>query len=47
VQTYAVGLVNDHYNDFGPTLALEKLGEILGVMISQALAAAATPSPPT
>ena len=35
VQTYAVGLVNDHYNDFGPTLALEKLREIHGVMISR------------
>jgi len=35
VQTYAVGLVTDLYNDFGPTFALEKLREIHGVMISR------------
>lgn len=31
---YAVSLIKQHYPDFGPTLATEKLAEIHGVTIS-------------
>ncbi len=35
VMHHALGLIQDHYADFGPTLACEKLRECHGVMVSK------------